>query len=243
MSNTNTVSNSNIGNPTGNATNLSSMGSDFVQNLGEAVRKNPVSAALIGMGALWLFAGGRPMTRAADLARRSGLDRLPDSASDLLDAGRSRMKSGLDAIGDSVNSVRDAGSDAARSATEYAKTIPQSGSALFDTARTNLNDLFKAQPLALGAIGLAIGAGIAAALPVSEFEQDYLGEASSTVRNKAAEFVSEQGARVAGVAEDVVGAASEEARRQGLTMDDAKAAVNDLSAKVGRVAGAAGIRS
>jgi hypothetical protein len=243
MSNTNTVSNSNIGHPTAQASDLASMGSDFVQNLGEAVRKNPVSAALIGMGALWLFAGGRPMARATNLARRSGLDRLPDSASDLLDAGRSRMKASLDVLGDGVSSVRDAGSDAARLATEYAKTIPQSGSDLFDSARTNLNELFKAQPLALGAIGIAIGAGIAAALPVSELEQDYLGEASSAVRTKAAEFVSEQGARVAGVAEEVVGAAGEEARRQGLTMDDAKSAVSDLSGKVGRVAGAAGIRS
>ena len=32
----------------------SEKGSDFIQDLGDAVRNNPVSAALIGMGVLWL---------------------------------------------------------------------------------------------------------------------------------------------------------------------------------------------
>ena len=32
-------------------------GSSFVRDLGEAARENPVSAALIGMGVLWLFGG------------------------------------------------------------------------------------------------------------------------------------------------------------------------------------------
>lgn len=99
------------------------------------------------------------------------------------------------------------------------------------------------QPLALGAIGLAIGAGIAAALPVSDMEQDYFGEASDAVRAKASEFVSEQGARVASVADDVVGAATEEARNQGLTVEDAKTAAGELATKVARVADAAGNRA
>jgi hypothetical protein len=43
--------------------NVSEKGSDFIQDLGDAVRKNPLSAALIGMGILWLFAGGRPAAR------------------------------------------------------------------------------------------------------------------------------------------------------------------------------------
>src|SRR5687767_5092553 len=37
---------------------IGGQGGDFVSALGQAVRDNPVSAALIGMGVLWLFAGG-----------------------------------------------------------------------------------------------------------------------------------------------------------------------------------------
>src|SRR6476659_5507581 len=33
--------------------------SDFVGALGDAIRDNPIPAALVGVGILWLFAGGR----------------------------------------------------------------------------------------------------------------------------------------------------------------------------------------
>jgi hypothetical protein len=94
--------------------------------------------------------------------------------------------------------------------------------------------------LALGAVGLAIGAGIAAALPPSEVEAAYLGETSDTAKAKAAELVAEQTDRAAKVAEGVMGAVTEEARKQGLTIEGAKSAAGEISAKVGRVVDAAG---
>ena len=105
--------------------------------------------------------------------------------------------------------------------------------------RSNLTDVFKTQPLALGAIGLAIGAGIAAALPNTEVEGTYLGESSDALKTKATDFVSEQADRATKVAGAVLDTVSEEARRQGLTLEDAKSAAGDISAKVGRVFDAA----
>ena len=40
-------------------TDMTENGSDFIKDLGDAARRNPVSAALIGMGVIWLFAGGK----------------------------------------------------------------------------------------------------------------------------------------------------------------------------------------
>jgi hypothetical protein len=111
---------------------------------------------------------------------------------------------------------------------------------MFDAFRSNLSDLFESQPLALGAIGLAIGAGIAAALPPSEVETEYLGEAGDVIKARAAEFASEQAERVTTVAGNVMEAVSDEARKQGLTLEGAKSAAAEISAKVGRVAEAAG---
>jgi len=105
---------------------------------------------------------------------------------------------------------------------------------MFDTVRSNLNDLFRAQPLALGAIGLAIGGGIAAALPSSEVEAAYIGQAADTAKAKAAEFAAEQTGRATTVAKTVMEAVADESRRQGLT-EGGKEAVADISAKVGRV--------
>jgi hypothetical protein len=225
----------------------------FVRDLGEAARQNPLSAALIGMGVLWLFTGGRTSERVGELARRSGYDRIPDAVNDAFETTRSTFRSGADVIGERVGSVKEAfqdgsaaalddatrlGRDYADTASEYVSSMP--GAEMFDTLRSNLTDVFKAQPLALGAIGLAIGAGIAAAMSPSELETNYFGETSDTFKAKAADFAAEQAAGATALAESVVGAVTEEARKQGLTMEDAKSAVGDISAKVGRVADAAG---
>jgi len=235
---------------------ISEKGSDFLRDLGNAARKNPLSTALIGMGVLWLFTGSRPVERAEEIVRRTArFDRIPDAAGNAFEAARSTFRSGADSIGEHVTSAKDAlrdgGADALDSATrfgrdyadagsDYARSIAGAGAEMFDAARSNLTELFRTQPLALGAIGFAIGAGIAAALPSSEVEAAYLGETSDTVKAKAAEFVAEQTARATTVAEGVMGAVTEEARKEGLTVEGAKSAVGDISAKVGRVVDAAG---
>ena len=235
---------------------ISERGTDFVRDLGEAARKNPLSAGLIGMGVLWLFTGSRTVERAEEIVRRTaGFDQIPDAAGDAFESARSTFKTGADSIGESVTSAKDAlrdrsanaidsaarfGRDYADTTSEYVSTIPGSGAEMFHTVRSNLTELFRAQPLALGAIGLAIGAGIAAALPRSEAEAAYLGETSDTVKAKVGEFTAEQTARATTVAEGVLGAITEEARKQGLTTEGAKSVVGDISEKVGRVVDVAG---
>lgn len=234
---------------------ISETTSGFVRDLGEAARQNPLSAALIGMGVLWLFTGGRAVQRASDLVERSGLDRIPDVAGETFETARSNLRSGADAMGDRVMSAKDAlqesstdafdtvarfGRQQAEAASDYARSIPNTGVEMLDTVRSNLADVFKAQPLALGAIGLAIGAGIAAALPPSKIEAEYFGETSDAALAKASGFVAEQATRAATVAEDVMNAVTEEACKQGLTLEGAKSAASDISAKVSRVVDAAG---
>jgi hypothetical protein len=235
--------------------NASENGSDFVRDLGDAVRKNPVSAALIGMGVLWLFSGSNSVARAAEFVRSPDLDRIPDAARGALEGVRSALRSSTDAMGERVASVTGAmregaadtldsaahyGRQYADSASEYMSSIPGTGSNVFDTVSSNLSRMFKAQPLALGAVGIAIGVGIAAALPATLLEAEYLGEASDATKAKAADFASEQAGRVSNVAENVLEAVTEEAQRQGLTPEKAKSAAEEISAKIGRVAGAAG---
>ena len=122
---------------------------------------------------------------------------------------------------------------------DYARLLPDSADVL-DNVRGNLSDLFKAQPLALGAIGLAIGAGIAAALPHTDLENSYLGETSESLKSRAAEIAGEQIEKATTLASDVIEAAADGARKEGLTIEDAKAAVDGLSGKLGRVVDAAG---
>ena len=234
---------------------ISEKTSGFVRDLGEAGRQNPLSAALIGMGVLWLFTGGRTVERAGEFVRRSGFDRIPDAANDAFETARSTAKFGADAIGERVASAKDAlrdGSDGALdsvsrlgrgyadTASEYVSSMPGAGAEMLETVRSNLSDIFRAQPLALGAVGLAIGAGIAAAMPSSEVEATYLGETSGAVKAKVAEFATDQVDRATSLAGDVVDAVAEEARIQGLTVESATSTVGTIKEKVGRVIDAAG---
>jgi hypothetical protein len=232
-----------------------------VNDLGNAVRRNPVSAALIGMGLVWLFSSGKPVQRVTDLAHRTGLDRLPDVASDAFASGRSAIREGTNALGERLSvvgesasacadsatrSVRDSGaaaldrasqvgSEVAHSASDFGRSLPDRGNNLLSSARSNLSTMFHEQPLLLGAIGIAIGAGIAASLPRTEIEAEYLGEASDELRQKATGFISEQSEQVQAMVKDAVDHTKAEAERQGLTPDALKAAAGDVGEKVKRV--------
>jgi hypothetical protein len=226
---------------------------DFVRELGDAIRRNPVSAALIGMGVMWMFSG-RMAGLSAEAARRAGLDRLPDAAGEAFDAAGSTVKSSVRAMGDSVSSAAGAvqdtatamvdrasrfGREQADTVTGVARRLPGYGSDMIEEARSSLSELFRTQPLALGAIGLAIGAGLAAALPATDLEAEYLGETADAVKEKARQFASDQASRATDIAENAVNAAAAEARNQGLTMEGVRSAAGDISNKIGRVATAA----
>jgi hypothetical protein len=232
---------------------------DFVRDLGDAARQNPISAALIGMGVLWLFAGGARRTgfdgrstandavMAGSSTMRSGLQSVRDGASDLAgDLGHKARRAGAssgDALQSAADTIREGsaaayqrtsrlGSDFAESPSDLARSIPRSAFGMFDTTRSNLSVLFREQPLLLGAVGLAIGAAIAASLPPTELEAEYFGEASDELKDKAQEFASDQAKRAKAIAEESVKAAAEEARHQGLDPKGLMSAAADVGAKV-----------
>jgi hypothetical protein len=233
---------------------ISEQGANFIRDLGEAARQNPISAALIGMGVFWMLSGrGTAGERVREMARRSHLDRIPDAAGDAFDAAGSTLKSGVESMRTSLSSAAERVQDGAAAVidnqsrlgreqadmvSEYAGSIP--GSEMMENARSNLTELFRTQPLALGAVGLAIGAGIAAALPLTEVETDYLGETSDAFKERAQALVAEQASRAAAAAESGFSAAAEEARNQGLTVEGTKSAASEMAAKLGRVVDAAG---
>ena len=229
--------------------------SSFVRDLGEAARENPVSAVLIGMGALWLFGGGA-FAIARSTADRTAADddwtsnpaggvlrrtnAAVDSGSKLganVTSAAEKLKTNASAA---IESAGRFGREQAKTVSHYARSIPDSGAEMVGLFRSSLTELFESQPLALGAIGLAIGAGIAAAVPVTKTESEYLGEASDTFKEKVKQFADEQSTRAGEVAKEALKSAAEEAQRQGLTVEEAKSAADEVSGKVGRVADAAG---
>jgi hypothetical protein len=205
--------------------------SDFLQDLGDAARKNPLSAALIGMGALWLFTSRRNgnVAKTTQDVWRSTTSVLADSARRQTDALRDRGARAVDQVSGVGASLANAASTSAGAASERAGDV-------FDGVRTTLGEVFRKQPLALGAVGLAIGASIAASLPSTETETAYFGDTSDYVKQKFGEIVDDQSERVVEIGKTVATAVVDEARQQGLTPEGLKAAARDLSGKVSRVA-------
>ncbi|MFC0241966.1 hypothetical protein [Rhodopseudomonas telluris] len=203
------------------------------------------------MGVLWLFAGSAgSRSRASKLAHSAGLDRVPDLASDLVETGRARMhdvqdrlSDGLSDVGEKAASVasvvRDSGAAAMDRASDFGRQLPETGAELFDAAKSRMTDLLEEQPLLLGALGLAIGAGIAASLPSTSVEADLFGETSDEFKAQARGFVDHASERVTAATRDAVGAATDEARRQGLTPDGVMKAVGEMGDKARRVVDAA----
>jgi hypothetical protein len=225
--------------------------SGFVQELGEAARRNPLAAALIGVGVLWLF-GGRAVQAAGAGAGRAVQD--GNRAHPALHATSSSLKTGARSVGDNVASataslqsgasaaLKEAsryGREQADTVAQYARSVPETGTEMFASLRSSLADVLERQPLALGAIGLALGAGIAAALPPTSLEADYLGESSAIVKERATHFAAEKAARARTVAQEALNTAADEARRQGLTVEGVKSAAGEVSEKASRVVDAA----
>ena len=170
---------------------------DFTRSLSGAIQSHPLPAALIGMGLVWLFSGGKS----------------------LLNAGR----------GEAV------GSGVAKRASPDTISFGASNSRLV-AAQSNIADLMDHQPLVLGAIGLGVGAALAAALPSTAVETDLLGQASADLQERARVVAGDVTERTADLADGVTAAITKEAQAQGLTAESLKQSASDASRRVQNIA-------
>lgn len=260
---------------------------DFGAGLADAVRDNPASAALIGMGVAWLFFGGSKTSLFAprkhddrghrdrhhldhddygmrfETPRQAGQtsDRFGTVASGVRDAangavgavntGSQQAGSGL---AGAASAVADAASQGYGAAASYAgDTVAYIGSSAYDAGRAGsrvvrtqaghaqqtVGEFFENQPLALGVLGLALGAGIASLLPVTDVEREYLGETSDELKAQARALAGEKLGEAKDLASSALDEVAREAEAQGLTTAKLGEVAVDLKERVGNVATAA----
>lgn len=216
---------------------------DFATALQDAVRENPISAALVGMGVLWMFMGGSNTSLFGGAGRKSifrtamqGADRMQgavrdaaENANSIADVFQKASAGATDAVSSVYGAATDGASrtvEAISDATKATATAMQDTGAQFgSTVQQNLSDLFERQPLLLGAVGLAIGAGIASSIPITEAEKNVMGQASGLIRDTVLEKVAH--------VKDMADVALNEVKSQGLTPEAAGEVLHHLSDTIG----------
>lgn len=218
----------------------STQSGDFLGGLQDAIRENPVSAALVGMGVLWMFTGGAklstaaallsPAARAAATGIGQGLQTSGDAVgavtqtvrsagSRVIDSVVDTLSDAATSIGETATEAYEATKDSAVHSTSNAKTTVKRQSAragdMTGTVQSNLKETFERQPLLLGAIGIAIGAAMAAGPPSTQIEADAVRDAADRVKEQVKEFASEQVDNVTEIAERTLDAVKQEAAAAG----------------------------
>jgi hypothetical protein len=214
---------------------------DYIGVFNDAIRDNPLAAALIGMGAMWMFMGGNRMSLAGGKGRRSVIRAAARQGEELSHtAARAASRVG-EAVSSAASSVGDTVSNTTHRMGEFAGRMTHSredddyrrsmmdrddyedygsrrriwnddysrnGESTVSRLQENFQDLFERHPMVLGLAGLALGAGIAASIPVTLKERETLGRANDALRQTVKEGVSQAKEMAQAAAEEVAGSGS-----------------------------------
>jgi Protein of unknown function (DUF3618). len=182
-------------------------GKEFSQNLVNTIRDNPVPTLLTALGVAWLmygqnnrgFSAGYGYPSNASYGVDPDYEHHPSTAEDLKNKAvrtKEQIKGNLDEFGHKIG----------RTSAHWRHGASHAGHELRARAGQvgdTFSTLLREQPLAIGAIGIAAGALIAASLPATSTEDRYLGETRDKVAAKAKQKMQEGKRRI-----DVMGQAA-----------------------------------
>jgi hypothetical protein len=227
----------------------------LVDGLNEAIRENPLAAVLVGAGVFWMLFGSKVPAAASALsgAANAAGQTFADTGQTIVDAAGSAVADVSTRASSMAESVASTAREAVRKAnTGSEETVGATNEGLskaWDASvettsrfasetQQRLSESLERQPLLLGALGLAVGAAIASAIPRTAVEDEWMGSEASAVRDRlghlagdAKNFAMERGRAVL---DDV----TQEAQKQGLSPQGVRSGAQDAASRVKTVAGA-----
>jgi ElaB/YqjD/DUF883 family membrane-anchored ribosome-binding protein len=185
------------------ATNAGQTAQEAGSGIAETIRRNPIPAAMAGIGLGWLWmnrqsgrtswtSSRRPVRTswaAADDGWRRA-DRTYDDRYDNPSIG-DRARDVSSSVGDAADNARraaeqrldDIGTNASRAADQVGTTATQ--------AVTQAQQAVESNPLAFGAIAVAVGTAIGLALPATQTEKRVMGDAGGRLIDQVESAVSQ----------------------------------------------------
>jgi ElaB/YqjD/DUF883 family membrane-anchored ribosome-binding protein len=194
----------------------------------DVIQRNPVPAALVGIGVGWLYmnrSSGQPDYRA-----HSGTHyRYPSGATGRETSTGYRDGDGSGGIGstvgqaagqvgDMVGSAQEQVSELAGTAQEYVGEMAGTVSDRTRRAPGQLERMVQERPLVAAAVAASLGAAVGMWLPPTQVEQQLMGPAREQAMGRAQDVATETIEKVGDVVEEVRTTASEQAREKGLTV-------------------------
>lgn len=192
-------------------------GGEFGSNLATQVRNNPLPTLLVSAGLTWLMASSKSAPERT--AGRNGGPSVGERAS-------SAVGSAKHAAGRLSERTRGTAAGVRESAGEAAGAMRDAGSRLAHSTRSGAQELRdgwsymnREHPLVLGALAVAAGAAMAAWLPPTETEDEWLGEASDDAKARASEELKHRADQAKDAAADMADSARKKAGDTGESED------------------------
>ncbi|MCQ2047491.1 Protein of uncharacterised function (DUF3618) [Stutzerimonas stutzeri] len=178
-------------------------GGEFLHNLTDTVKANPVPTLLTSVGLVWLMAGQNRRSDYSDSASTgpSMTDKLAAKASGLKQQGtgiKEKAAQMSHSASSSLGNARHRVGDSSRHAAESLRHTA-------DRARGGFTQLLNEQPLALGAMGIALGALLAASVPPTRREDELMGQKSDELTGKIKDKAREGYAMASAEGEQLAG--------------------------------------
>jgi hypothetical protein len=208
-------------------------GADFTQTLISKAKANPIPAVLAGIGIAWLLASNQnkqSRARPADLPTRlrnaeEGVVRLQDEHPDVhasrVDDARGQVlgiaRSASDTAASYGQRVKDAMASASQNLLEKSHDMRSGASST--VAQHGGARRLASNPVVLGSAAALVGLVAGALIPLSNQEEDALGNLAGQLRTRGRALAQDLTDRGAQVASDALGAVKDSAQAHGLTAD------------------------
>lgn len=149
------------------------------------------------------YRDGRSLTNRVGEYASSARDTVGEYASSARDTVGEYASTARDTVGDYASSARETVGEYAESARDRAMQASEAARRAAGSASSALDNFVTDNPLAVGAIALAVGAAIAMSVPASEIENRTMGEARDRAWKRASKAATEIKDNVTKKVEDV----------------------------------------